>query len=119
MSIPKQPRQLMINIMYLVLTALLALNVSAEIFNAFKLVNNSLKDSNAALDKSNDALVPSIDKRSKAKPEFARFAERAPMAVQYGKEFTEYVNSVLDDLIAVSYTHLDGILRNHCWLCLN
>ncbi|MEI2695417.1 MAG: GldM family protein [Saprospiraceae bacterium] len=99
MSIPKQPRQLMINIMYLVLTALLALNVSAEIFNAFKLVNNSLKDSNAALDKSNDALVPSIDKRSKAKPEFARFAERAPMAVQYGKEFTEYVNSVLDDLI--------------------
>jgi gliding motility-associated protein GldM len=99
MSIPKQPRQLMINIMYLVLTALLALNVSAEIFNAFKLVNNSLKDSNAALDKSNDALVPSIDKRSKAKPEFARFAERAPLAVQYGKEFTEYVNSVLDDLI--------------------
>jgi hypothetical protein len=36
MAIPKEPRQLMITIMYLVLTALLALNVSAEIFNALK-----------------------------------------------------------------------------------
>lgn len=35
MSIPKEPRQLMINLMYLVLTAMLALNVSAEIINAF------------------------------------------------------------------------------------
>ncbi|MBP8726360.1 MAG: gliding motility protein GldM [Saprospiraceae bacterium] len=99
MSIPKQPRQLMINIMYLVLTALLALNVSAEIFNAFKLVNKSLEESNAALDKSNESLVPSIDKRALAKPEFTRFKERAPLAVQYGKEFTDYINSIVDDLI--------------------
>ncbi len=99
MSIPKQPRQLMINIMYLVLTALLALNVSAEIFNAFKLVNNSLMESNAALDKSNESLVPSIEKRALAKPEFARFTERSKMAVQYGKEFTEYVNAIVNDLI--------------------
>ncbi|MBK9108368.1 MAG: hypothetical protein IPM92_08335 [Saprospiraceae bacterium] len=99
MSIPKQPRQLMINIMYLVLTALLALNVSAEIFNAFKLVNKSLADSNTSLDRANESLVPSINKRSEAKPEFARFKERAPLAVQYGKEFTDYVNGIVDDLI--------------------
>lgn len=99
MSIPKQPRQLMINIMYLVLTALLALNVSAEIFNAFKLVNKSLEESNNTLDQSNNALVPSIEKRAQAKPEFARFAERAPIAVQYGKEFTDYINSIVNDLI--------------------
>ena len=30
MALPKEPRQKMINLMYLVLTALLALNVSAE-----------------------------------------------------------------------------------------
>ena len=39
MSLPKEPRQKMINMMYLVLTALLALNVSVEILNAFKTVN--------------------------------------------------------------------------------
>ena len=38
MSIPKEPRQLMINIMYLVLTAMLALNVSAEIIIAFFII---------------------------------------------------------------------------------
>jgi len=46
MSIPKEPRQLMINLMYLVLTALLALNVSAEVMNAFFDLDKSLKVSN-------------------------------------------------------------------------
>ncbi|MGN6493252.1 MAG: gliding motility protein GldM [Agriterribacter sp.] len=49
MALPKEPRQKMINMMYLVLTALLALNVSAEIINAFKTVDNSLAKSNATL----------------------------------------------------------------------
>ena len=54
MSLPKEPRQKMINMMYLVLTALLALNVSAEILNAFKTVNNSIIQSNAVVtDKNN------------------------------------------------------------------
>jgi gliding motility-associated protein GldM len=45
MALPKEPRQKMINLMYLVLTALLALNVSAEILNAFKTVNSTLENS--------------------------------------------------------------------------
>lgn len=56
MSIPKNPRQQMINLMYLVLTALLALNVSAEILSAFSTVNNSLNDSNAALTQRNNQI---------------------------------------------------------------
>ena len=36
------PRQKMIGMMYLVLTAMLALNVSKEILEAFKIVNESL-----------------------------------------------------------------------------
>jgi len=50
MAIPKDNRQQMINLMYLVLTALLALNVSAEILNAFRTINNSLASSNVLLD---------------------------------------------------------------------
>lgn len=50
MSIPKEPRQQMISIMYLVLTALLALNVSAEIIEAFKRFNNSMEESNVSVD---------------------------------------------------------------------
>src|SRR5437867_12972054 len=51
---PKEPRQLMINLMYLVLTALLALNVSAEILHAFHVVNTGLDVSSTAESEKND-----------------------------------------------------------------
>ena len=49
MSIPKEPRQQMINIMYLVLTAMLALNVSAEILNAFRILKRGIDGSNMSI----------------------------------------------------------------------
>ncbi len=54
MALPKDPRQKMINFMYLVLTAMLALNVSAEILNAFDIVNNSINTSNTSIDNKNE-----------------------------------------------------------------
>ena len=39
---PETPRQKMIQMMYLVYTAMLALNVSAEILNAFVVVDDTL-----------------------------------------------------------------------------
>jgi gliding motility-associated protein GldM len=51
----------MINIMYLVLTALLALNVSAEILNAFKVVDNSLKESNGVLSNSTSGIYANFE----------------------------------------------------------
>lgn len=43
------PRQRMINMMYLVLTAMLALNVTAEVLNAFKTVDDGISRSNQSL----------------------------------------------------------------------
>ena len=78
MSIPKQPRQLMINLMYLVLTALLALNVSAEIFNAFRVVDKGLKKSNVALDESNNKIPAEVDKLAKKdEAQLRKYADRA------------------------------------------
>ena len=39
---PDSPRQKMINLMYIVLMALLALNVSSDVLNGFSLVDESL-----------------------------------------------------------------------------
>lgn len=50
------PRQKMIGMMYLVLTALLALNVSKEILNSFVLINDSLVTTNENFQGKNDAL---------------------------------------------------------------
>ena len=73
MALPKEPRQKMINMMYLVLTALLALNVSAEILNAFKIVDKSLVGSTMRLAESNNRMYESLD----AKLADKEFAERA------------------------------------------
>lgn len=67
MSLPKEPRQKMINLMYLVLTAMLALNISVEILNAFKIVDNSLMSTNNVVNQSSQNILTSLeDKMSEA-----------------------------------------------------
>jgi len=63
MALPKEPRQKMINLMYLVLTALLALNVSAEVIEAFKTVDASLVKSNQNIELSNATLFKSLENK--------------------------------------------------------
>ncbi|MBX9781817.1 MAG: gliding motility protein GldM [Chitinophagaceae bacterium] len=63
MALPKEPRQKMINLMYLVLTALLALNVSAEIINAFKVVDNSLTSTNKVVGASTRTIIKSFEEK--------------------------------------------------------
>jgi len=65
MSLPKEPRQKMINIMYLVLTALLALNVSSEILNAFKTIDQSLTNANGIIQKKNQDIYKSLEAKLK------------------------------------------------------
>ena len=50
------PRQRMINIMYLVLTALLALNVSKEVLNSFFEVNKAIVKTTESLDKKSNEI---------------------------------------------------------------
>ena len=53
---PETPRQRMIGMMYLVLTAMLALNVSADILNGFSMVDKSLRTTIKASDVRSNAL---------------------------------------------------------------
>ena len=101
MSIPKEPRQQMINIMYLVLTALLALNVSAEVINAFKKVNDSLENSTSnIIDKNTDTYQALADKVSKDKTAQAEdYQNRALQAKQISQDFYDYVGSVKNEIV--------------------
>ncbi len=120
MSIPKEPRQLMINIMYLVLTAMLALNVSAEIFNAFKIVDKGLVKSNKALEESNDALPEAIRDGAKKKNTLAKYAELIDPARAQAGEMNKYIDDLIEELIDQSgninnvfddgdYVYRDGV----------
>ncbi|MEP6616292.1 MAG: gliding motility protein GldM [Ginsengibacter sp.] len=63
MALPREPRQKMINIMYLVLTAILALNVSNEVIEAFKVVDKSLVNSSASINDATGTLYKSLESK--------------------------------------------------------
>lgn len=97
MSLPKEPRQKMINVMYLVLTALLALNVSSEILNAFKTVNTSLMHSNDAIDEKNKTIFSSFKQELNQAEKKELAAIWLPKAEQ-AKTLADEVVSYLDGL---------------------
>lgn len=100
MSIPKEPRQLMINLMYLVLTALLALNVSAEILNAFNLVNAGIKDSNEILTEKNTRTVGFVEKiaLTDTRPATQQILKNCQEASKISEEFVGYVESLKEEI---------------------
>ncbi|TXH20950.1 MAG: gliding motility protein GldM [Chitinophagaceae bacterium] len=55
----------MINLMYLVLTALLALNVSSEVLTAFKTMDKSFASANTTIDDKNATLFASLNEKFK------------------------------------------------------
>ncbi|MCY7291326.1 MAG: gliding motility protein GldM, partial [Ferruginibacter sp.] len=101
MALPKEPRQKMINIMYLVLTALLALNVSSEILNAFKVVDKSLVTSNSNLTTANNTLYTSLLEKVKDPTTSAKaepWNEKAIQAQKLSAVMDAYINQLKLDL---------------------
>ncbi len=95
MSIPKEPRQLMINLMYLVLTALLALNVSNEILNAFRTLSSSIDMSNASIDQRNKEIYAAILENEKAPGQAEKvrpYREKADEVVKRSEEMVKYLD---------------------------
>jgi gliding motility-associated protein GldM len=94
MALPKEPRQKMINLMYLVLTALLALNVSAEILNAFKIVDKSLQATNSIVNASTEVVMKSLEDKTK-QPESSIKANiwlpHAQKVIDYTKELNNEI----------------------------
>ncbi len=85
--------------MYLVLTAMLAMNVSAEIFNAFKIVDKGLVKSNEALVESNDALPQAIRDGAKKKNTLAKYADLIDPAREKASSLNSYIDDIINQLI--------------------
>ena len=101
MSLPKEPRQKMINLMYLVLTALLALNVSSEIINAFVTINNSLISANGVIETKNNSVYQTFEKKlneAQTKAQAAVWQVPAFEAKRLSKEVYDYLETVKIEL---------------------
>ncbi len=102
MSIPKENRQQMINLMYLVLTALLALNVSAEILNAFKTISNSLDASNKIIDENTNAVFGSFALKKAKEPQnqnLIKYEALASQVITDSKTLLEAVANLKADIV--------------------
>lgn len=102
MSLPKEPRQLMINLMYIVLTALLALNVSAEILNAFLTMDKSIVESSEIVAQSNRQMLAAINQQAEAYSQFEPLSKKAEKAVSVSEVFYQYVSDLKQEIIEKS-----------------
>lgn len=102
MSIPKEPRQIMINLMYIVLTAMLALNVSAEVLNAFLTLDESISNSSEVVEQSNAKLIATINKHADAYPQFKDMGDKANQLRGIAADFHDYVGKLKSLLIESS-----------------
>ena len=82
------PRQKMINLMYIVLTAMLALNVSNDVLNGFSQVEEGLKRSNRTITARNMQMMAQLQAFYNEDP------ERGPPLLNSGNE----VRNVTDSL---------------------
>ncbi|MDO6760784.1 gliding motility protein GldM [Tamlana sp. 2_MG-2023] len=74
------PRQKMINLMYLIFIAMLALNMSKEVLSAFGLMNEKLTKSNAASTVQNNSFMANLEQKAADQPE--KYQELKAKAVQ-------------------------------------
>ena len=98
---PETPRQRMIGMMYLVLTALLALNVSQEILDSFLIVNESLVVTNENFTKKLDGSYASFEKQyllNKAKVD--PYWKKAQLARKYTQELIGFIEEIRANVIA-------------------
>lgn len=106
MALPKEPRQKMINLMYLVLTAMLALNVSAEVIEAFRTVDKSLVKSNTNLEAGNTGLFASlaakVNETGVDKAKLATWTTNAQTAKKLSDDFNTYLDGLKSQLKTMS-----------------
>jgi gliding motility-associated protein GldM len=89
------PRQKMINLMYIVLTAMLALNVSSDVLDGFTQVEDGLNRSNGNVDQRNNAIFHRLEEFTEQNPDKGRtWLEKAKEVREFTRELDAYVDSL-------------------------
>ncbi len=89
------PRQKMINLMYLVFIAMLAMNMSKEVLSAFGLMNEKFEGANISSATTNEEMLKALDKKaSESKGDFIAAAASAHKIEAVTKDFYAYVETL-------------------------
>ncbi|GAA0871428.1 gliding motility protein GldM [Gangjinia marincola] len=97
------PRQKMINLMYLVFIAMLALNMSKEVLAAFGNMNEKLVESNEATEERNASFIDNLEAKVKEQPAtYKPLLAKADSLNKTTEDFTEYVAQIKKDILATT-----------------
>lgn len=102
---PNSPRQKMINLMYLVFIAMLALNVSVEVLDGFKMVDHSLGNSSGTMLERNRLIMDELTAYHAQNPEKAGEWYRKGVQV---RSMSDSVIAYIDELKLRMVREADG-----------
>ena len=97
---PETPRQKMINMMYIVLTAMLALNVAAEVLEAFRVVDSSLIQTFKALDMKNTQIYSSFEQAYIENPaKVDEWKQKADLVRVKSDDMINHISKLKEELV--------------------
>lgn len=97
------PRQKMINLMYLVLTALLALNVSKQVLEAFRVVNEGIVNSTIAVQEKIDLIDRTLQEQLSEKPEIVQpLLDGSQSVSSEVNQLVKFINETKHEVIMMS-----------------
>ncbi|MCF0181478.1 MAG: gliding motility protein GldM [Muribaculaceae bacterium] len=97
------PRQKMINLMYIVLTAMLALNVSSDVLNGFSQVADGLERSNRTISARNLGLYQQLQEFNKKNPEKGKvWLDKATEVRAKTDMLYSYIDSLKYEIVKVA-----------------
>ena len=89
------PRQKMINLMYLVFIAMLALNMSKEVLSAFGLLNQKITEGNVATTARNNSFMESLATKATDEPEqYASVKAKADEVTSISNDLDAYLSTI-------------------------
>ena len=95
------PRQRMINLMYLVFIAMMALNMGKEVLSAFGLMNEKLEAANERYQSTNDAVFDELEKKEQEKPEeYAEALKKAREVREMSNDYYTYLGALKEDIMS-------------------
>jgi gliding motility-associated protein GldM len=107
------PRQKMINMMYLVLTAMLALNVSKDILKALTKLEDSLTQTIMTVENKNADVYETFKSAAKENPEKAlKWKDKAFEVKVISDELFVYINNLKDSIVFASGGYVDGTFED-------
>lgn len=104
------PRQKMINLMYLVFIAMLALNMSKEVLSAFGLMNEKFNGINASQTEQNSKLAQLLGQKAAENPGFAASLALSKQVNTATNEFYEFIEQVKNEDILKDFKPENGVL---------